>query len=62
MFLHAISKHIHYPVNVNTYSHSYFCRVNLYQVSADEDVGVLKKIIVRHDNSGIGPAWLLDKV
>ena len=28
----------------------------------DEDVGSLKKIIIRHDNSGMGPAWLLDKV
>jgi len=30
-----------------------------YSVSS-EDVGALKKIIVRHDNTGFGPAWYLE--
>ena len=42
--------------------YGYFSRTNQYQISVDEDVGELKKIIVRHDNSGMGPAWLLDQV
>ncbi|XP_066918922.1 uncharacterized protein [Clytia hemisphaerica] len=35
---------------------------NHYQISLDEDIGILKKVIVRHDNTGLGPAWLLNKV
>merc|ERR1712048_800248 len=34
---------------------------NTYSVSA-ESVGKLRKIIVRHDDSGWAPAWYLDKV
>ena len=32
-----------------------------FQVKA-EDVGVLKKVLVRHDNTGLGAGWFLEKV
>jgi len=35
--------------------------VNKYKV-ASKDLGVLRKIDVRHDNTGLGPAWYLEKV
>eukprot|EP00794_Sanderia_malayensis_P013984 gene13984-15442_t len=35
--------------------------VNRYKVNA-KDLGNLRKVDVRHDNTGLGPAWFLDKV
>jgi hypothetical protein len=34
---------------------------NSFQVEA-VDMGELKKIIIGHDNSGLGPGWFLEKV
>ena len=38
-----------------------FLRINRYKV-ASKDLGILKKVSVRHDNTGLGPAWYLEKV
>lgn len=35
--------------------------VNKYCVTMD-DVGEIRKLIVRHDSTGIGPAWYLEKI
>ncbi|XP_057294777.1 dihydrolipoyllysine-residue acetyltransferase component of pyruvate dehydrogenase complex-like [Hydractinia symbiolongicarpus] len=35
--------------------------VNIYNFPAD-DVGKLKKLIIRHDNTGFGPAWYLEEI
>ncbi len=38
-----------------------FSREDVFNIKA-QDLGKLTKVNIRHDNSGAGPAWFLDKV